>query len=111
MAGLDPAIHVFTAIQKTWMPGTSPGMTMLERLSSESDWWTADRSLRCCHHDPHDMRRFESDAHASPHPGSLRIDPFLPYAGHLALSRQLGAADQSTQAPPIMRRPQAVSLL
>jgi hypothetical protein len=28
MAGLVPAIHVFTAIRKkTWMPGTSPGMT------------------------------------------------------------------------------------
>jgi hypothetical protein len=25
MAGLDPAIHEFAA--KTWMPGTSPGMT------------------------------------------------------------------------------------
>ena len=31
MAGLDPAIHVFTAAieEKTWMPGTSPGMTIL----------------------------------------------------------------------------------
>jgi hypothetical protein len=28
MAGLDPAIHVFlTYAIKTWMPGTSPGMT------------------------------------------------------------------------------------
>jgi 3-isopropylmalate dehydrogenase len=29
MAGLDPAIHVFLTISrsKTWMPGTSPGMT------------------------------------------------------------------------------------
>src|ERR1700737_3329665 len=29
MAGLDPAIHVFLALNlaKTWMPGTSPGMT------------------------------------------------------------------------------------
>jgi hypothetical protein len=28
MAGLVPAIHVFgTAIRKTWMPGTRPGMT------------------------------------------------------------------------------------
>jgi hypothetical protein len=27
MAGLVPAIHVFSAAQKTWMPGTSPGMT------------------------------------------------------------------------------------
>jgi hypothetical protein len=26
MAGLVPAIHVFVAV-KTWMPGTSPGMT------------------------------------------------------------------------------------
>jgi hypothetical protein len=28
MAGLDPAIHVFssTTLQKTWMPGTSPGV-------------------------------------------------------------------------------------
>jgi hypothetical protein len=26
-AGLDPAIHVFAAV-KTWMPGTSPGMTL-----------------------------------------------------------------------------------
>ena len=29
MAGLVPAIHVFTAASlKTWMPGTSPGMTV-----------------------------------------------------------------------------------
>jgi hypothetical protein len=30
MAGLVPAIHVFLAagIVKTWMPGTSPGMTI-----------------------------------------------------------------------------------
>ncbi len=29
MAGLDPAIHVFflRGSPKTWMPGTSPGMT------------------------------------------------------------------------------------
>jgi hypothetical protein len=30
MAGLDPAIHVFCHTlreAKTWMPGTSPGMT------------------------------------------------------------------------------------
>jgi hypothetical protein len=31
MAGLVPAIHVFFSIStvKTWMPGTSPGMTIL----------------------------------------------------------------------------------
>jgi hypothetical protein len=28
MAGLVPAIHVFTEV-KTWMPGTKPGMTSL----------------------------------------------------------------------------------
>jgi hypothetical protein len=27
MAGLVAAIHVFTLAPKTWMPGTSPGMT------------------------------------------------------------------------------------
>ena len=27
MAGLVPAIHVFLTEAKTWMPGTSPGMT------------------------------------------------------------------------------------
>jgi hypothetical protein len=27
MAGLVPAIHVFVAAAKTWMPGTRPGMT------------------------------------------------------------------------------------
>ena len=28
MAGLDPAIHVFSpATRKTWTPGTSPGVT------------------------------------------------------------------------------------
>ena len=33
MAGLVPAIHVFPGLEmlKTWMPGTSPGMTN-ERL-------------------------------------------------------------------------------
>ena len=28
MAGLVPAIHVFAVARKTWMPGTSPGMTV-----------------------------------------------------------------------------------
>jgi hypothetical protein len=29
MAGLVPAIHVFGGFkERTWMPGTSPGMTM-----------------------------------------------------------------------------------
>src|SRR5260370_42081120 len=97
MAGLDPAIHVFTAIQKTWMPGTSPGMTRLERLSSESDWWTADRSLRCCHHDLHDMRRFELDPHAGPHRRILRIDPPFPGAGHHPPPRLLRAADDGPE--------------
>jgi hypothetical protein len=32
MAGLDPAIHDLFAA-KTWMPGTRPGMTMIERDS------------------------------------------------------------------------------
>jgi hypothetical protein len=33
MAGLVPAIHVFVAIgkRKTWMPGSSPGMTNFAR--------------------------------------------------------------------------------
>jgi hypothetical protein len=32
MAGLVPAIHVFAAVSsdKTWMPGTRPGMTNLK---------------------------------------------------------------------------------
>ena len=31
MAGLVPAIHVLTLLHpKTWMPGTSPGMTKIE---------------------------------------------------------------------------------
>ena len=29
MAGLDPAIHVFD-MKNSWMPGTSPGMTLGE---------------------------------------------------------------------------------
>src|SRR4051794_14696793 len=29
MAGLGPAIHVFFADPKPWMPGTRPGMTLL----------------------------------------------------------------------------------
>jgi hypothetical protein len=33
MAGLDPAIHVFLAVarDRTWMPGTSPGMTSFDK--------------------------------------------------------------------------------
>jgi hypothetical protein len=27
MAGLVPATHVLRAAEKTWMPGTGPGMT------------------------------------------------------------------------------------
>jgi len=29
MAGLDPAIHDFL-LAKTWMPGTRPGMTVVD---------------------------------------------------------------------------------
>jgi hypothetical protein len=32
MAGLVPAIHVFS-VAKTWMPGTKPGMTLHYPLS------------------------------------------------------------------------------
>jgi hypothetical protein len=34
MAGLVPAIHVLThkAVRKTWMPGTSPGMTKKKKV-------------------------------------------------------------------------------
>ena len=36
MAGLVPAIHVFVQRErKTWMPGTSPGMTV-ERMAAYS---------------------------------------------------------------------------
>jgi len=28
MAGLDPAIHVEPQVRKSWMPGSSPGMTV-----------------------------------------------------------------------------------
>ena len=34
MAGLVPAIHVLFVAQKTWMPGTSPGMTELSLLQN-----------------------------------------------------------------------------
>src|SRR4051794_39845506 len=38
MAGLVPAIHVLAAATKTWMPGSSPGMTvwMDQRASLEN---------------------------------------------------------------------------
>jgi hypothetical protein len=38
MAGLVPAIHVlgFNRRRKTWMPGTSPGMTMIAVRASEN---------------------------------------------------------------------------
>jgi len=45
MAGLDPAIHDFlSAAVKTWMPGSSPGMTMLwrrhgYRIAPLIDWY------------------------------------------------------------------------
>jgi hypothetical protein len=36
MAGLDPAIHVFTLRQesKTWITGSSPVMTMISHFSN-----------------------------------------------------------------------------
>src|SRR5262245_32256188 len=37
MAGLVPAIHVFVATRKTWMPGTWPGMTSYESPSALGD--------------------------------------------------------------------------
>jgi len=34
MRGLDPRIHVFTmALSRTWMPGSSPGMTVKEGIT------------------------------------------------------------------------------
>jgi len=37
MAGLGPAIHVFVnPLRKTWMPGTSPGMTEENSARSNS---------------------------------------------------------------------------
>jgi hypothetical protein len=37
MAGLVPAIHVFSFVKsrKTWMPGTRPGMTKKEVMPNE----------------------------------------------------------------------------
>ncbi len=32
MAGFIPAIHVLVATRKSWMPGSSPGMTMWRQL-------------------------------------------------------------------------------
>ena len=41
MAGLDAAIHVFAAATvKTWMPGTSPGMTSLTSSKTDNARWT-----------------------------------------------------------------------
>jgi len=38
MAGLVPAIHVFclSKERKTWMPGTSPGMTNYKAVTSRN---------------------------------------------------------------------------
>src|ERR1700722_20787607 len=35
MAGLDPPIHVLLVAAKTWMPGTSPGMTEMGKTSHD----------------------------------------------------------------------------
>jgi hypothetical protein len=32
MAEFVPAIHAFLETSKTWMPGTSPGMTVFEMI-------------------------------------------------------------------------------
>jgi len=37
MAGLGPAIHDFAARSKSWMPGTSPGMTVVESRRSSNE--------------------------------------------------------------------------
>src|SRR5205814_323862 len=44
MAGLDPAIHDLLRIPKTWMPGTSPGMT-----NSRGTVTTLPRQIRLPH--------------------------------------------------------------
>ncbi|TMJ21324.1 MAG: hypothetical protein E6G93_10525 [Alphaproteobacteria bacterium] len=47
MAGLDPAIHVFVLGRlKTWMPGTSPGMTNVGAFENQA----------CCSSSPCSMR-------------------------------------------------------
>nr|AWM00230.1 hypothetical protein CIT40_09450 [Bradyrhizobium amphicarpaeae] len=38
MAGLDPAIHVLLAARRTWMPGTSPGMTTSNVANRRTPW-------------------------------------------------------------------------
>jgi len=44
MAGLDPAIHEARALEKTWMPGTSPGMTTRkQRANSFGSDFAAER--------------------------------------------------------------------
>jgi hypothetical protein len=35
MAGLVPAIHVLLPEEKTWMPGTRPGMTMERQYTNK----------------------------------------------------------------------------
>jgi hypothetical protein len=39
MAGLDPAIHVFSLARPTkpWMPGSSPGMTSFAKFTDFGD--------------------------------------------------------------------------
>jgi hypothetical protein len=46
MAGLVPAIHVLLAYgaAKTWMPGTSPGMTTFEIAPVSKDYLTSRRN-------------------------------------------------------------------
>src|SRR5882672_2434408 len=72
---------------------------------------TGDRSLRRCHHDLHDMRRFEIDADAGPHRWILRIDPFVPGAVHLALPLHVGDVDDGREDLAFIRAAQREALV
>src|SRR5262245_60883358 len=81
MAGLDPAIHVLSArlCPKTWMPGTSPGMTqwrVIERTGLP-------RQIRLPHQEQVDRPRAEPALADGPDDEGLA-------AAHVACRKHLG---------------------
>src|SRR6478672_4574865 len=79
MAGLDPAIHVSLAAPRTWMPGTSPGMTTIFDAAPRAEEASAfSRRLRVDRQRVHAAGEFRGERRIY---HAVAIDPALPFEG------------------------------
>src|ERR1700716_4160346 len=92
-------------------PDRGYGFRAREFVAPRNDETDGDLSLRCRHHDFHDMRRFEIDADAGPHRWILGVDPFVPGAVHLALPLHVSDVDDGREDLAFIRAAQREALV